>query len=245
MRGFLLALRFLMIIPLGRAGTVDEGDITRSVSYYPVVGMLQGGILVGSALVLGRWFTGGLLSCILVLILVLTNGGFHLDGFMDTVDGVAGGSDKESRLRIMSDPNAGAVGVVFTFFIIALKVLALAAMPAASLITALFLWPILGRWSIVPLALFSDYAREGAGLGRAVTEIGWREFLTATLITLALFFYPLGLWAFPVLVFTGGVAFVVSLFLRTRLGGVTGDVFGFQSEISEVFFLLFFLIITC
>ncbi len=244
MRGFLLALRFLTIIPLGRGGAVVPGDITRSVSYYPLVGVFQGLVLVLFALVLRAWFTGALLSCILVLILVLTNGGFHLDGFMDTVDGLAGGGERDKRLRIMSDPGAGAVGVVFTFFIIALKVLALAAVPAATLTTVLFLLPVVGRWSIVPLAFWSGYAREGGGLGRAVTEIGRQEFLTAALITFFILLYFIGAWAFLVLLLTGGVAFVFALFFKARLGGVTGDVFGFQAEISEVLFLLFFLIIT-
>jgi cobalamin synthase len=37
-------------------------------------------------------------------------------------------------------------------------------------------------------------------------------------------------------------AYLWTLFFRKRLGGVTGDVFGFQSEISEVIFLLLIII---
>lgn len=241
MRQLLLAVRFLTIIPLGRTGEVSAKDITASVSYYPLVGALQGLILVVCGVVLGRWFEGSVLSCILVLILALTNGGFHLDGFMDTVDGIACGGDMERRLEVMSDPAAGAVGVVFTFFIIALKVLALASMPAAFLLTALFLWPVAGRWSVVPLARWSSYARTEGGLGEAVTEIGGREFFIATIITLAILFFWLGLWAFLFLAIIGGLALVFSFFFKARLGGVTGDVFGFQAEVSEALFLLLLL----
>jgi len=243
-RRFLLALRFLTIIPLWKSGEISELDITRSVAYYPLVGVVQGIILVIIGLVLRQWFQGALLACILVLALTLTNGGFHLDGFMDTVDGLAGGGDKENRLRIMSDSNAGAVGVIFTVFIIALKVLALAAMPAVFLTTALFLWPVTGRWSIVPLAALSRYARAEGGLGSAVTKIGAVEFFIATGITLAVLFYWLGLWAFLIAAIIAVFAYMVSLFFKSRLGGVTGDVFGFHSEVSEIIFLLFLLLIT-
>jgi len=240
-RHFFLALRFLTIVPLGRGAEVSEADITGAVSYFPLVGALQGVILVIAFLIFRHWFTGLVLSTILVALLSLTNGGFHLDGFMDTVDGMAGGGDRERRLVIMSDPGAGAVGVVFTIFIIILKIAVLDAMPTDLILAALFLWPIFGRWGTVPLALFSNYARPAGGLGKAVTAIGGREFLIATGITLAISFYWLGIWAFFILALTGFVAYVVSLYFKTRLGGVTGDVFGFQAELSEVLFLLLLL----
>ncbi len=238
---FLLALRFLTIIPFGRSSGVSEGDITGAVSYFPLVGAVQGLILVIAFFIFGHWFGGIVLSTILVALLTLTNGGFHLDGFMDTVDGLAGGGDKENRLRIMSDPNAGAVGVVFTIFIIILKIAALGAMSRGFMAAALFLWPIAGRWSVVPLAFWSDYARPEGGLGKAVTKIGSREFLIATFITLVISFFWLGLWSVLFMAVIGVFAFLVSCFFSIRLGGVTGDVFGFQAEVSEVLFLLMLL----
>jgi adenosylcobinamide-GDP ribazoletransferase len=243
-RRFFLAVRFLTIVPLWRGSEVNEGDITGSVSYFPLVGAVQGIILVSAFFILRHWFSGLVLSTILVALLTLTNGGFHLDGFMDTVDGLAGGGERERRLAIMSDPNAGAVGVVFTFFIIILKIAALDAMPINFYTAALFLWPVFGRWATVPLALSSNYARPEGGLGKAITAIGAREFFIATGITLVISFYWLGPWAFLILVLTGALAYIVSLFFKSRLGGVTGDVFGFQAELSEVLFLLLLLSIT-
>jgi len=240
-KSFFLALRFLTIIPLGRRGEVSESDITRSVSYYPLVGAVQGLILIAAFFIFKEWFGGLVLAALLVAVLTLTNGGFHLDGFMDTVDGIACGGDSERRLRVMSDPNAGAIGVVFTVFIIILKIAALGAMPIGGLAMTLFLWPVFGRWSVVPLALLSRYARPNGGLGKAVTSIGAGEFFVATVITLIISFYWLGLFAFLVMAVIVGLAFFFSRFFKTRLGGVTGDVFGFQAEVSEVLVLLFLL----
>jgi len=244
LRRFFLAVRFLTIVPLWRGGEVSEGDITGSVAYFPLVGVVQGLILVIAFLIFRHWFSGLVLSAMLVALLALTNGGFHLDGFMDTVDGLACGGERERRLSIMADPNAGAVGVVFTFFIIILKIAALDAVPMNFYTAALFLWPIFGRWATVPLALFSNYARPEGGLGKAITAIGAREFFIATGITLIISFYLLGPWAFLILALTGGLALIVSLLFKAKLGGVTGDVFGFQAELSEVLFLLLLLSIT-
>jgi len=240
-RRFFLAVRFLTIVPLWRGGEVSEADITGAVSYFPLVGAVQGLILVIIFFIFRHLFSGLVLTTIMVAALTLTNGGFHLDGFMDTVDGLACGGERERRLSIMSDPNAGAVGVVFTIFIIILKIAALEAVPMNLYAAALFLWPIFGRWAIVPLALFSNYARPEGGLGKAVTAIGAREFFIATGIALAISFYWLGPWAFLIFAVIGALAFIVSLFFKARLGGVTGDVFGFQAELSEVLFLLLLL----
>ncbi len=241
MKSFLLALRLLTILPLGRGRAVSEAEITRAVSYFPLVGALQGLVLLGVYYLLGCVFGGFLLSAILVTVLALLNGGFHLDGFMDTVDGLACGGGVARRLEVMSDPRAGAVGVVFTVLLLIIKVSVLASMPAALMGTVLFLWPIAGRWSIVPLAYWSAYARPGGGLGRAVTEAGVLECSVATGLGLAFVFYFMGPWAVPVFAVMAVEAYLVSLLFRSRLGGVTGDVFGFQAEVSEVFFLLLFL----
>jgi len=243
LKSFFLAIRFLTIIPLRQNGEVSEEDITGAASYFPLVGAVQGIILVIAFVILRHWFNGLVLSTILVALLTSTNGGFHLDGFMDTVDGLAGGGDREKRLAIMSDSNAGAVGVIFTIFIIILKIAALGALPPAFMALALFLWPIIGRWSVLPLALLSDYARPEGGLGKAVTTIGFKEFCIATGIALAIAFFWLGLWIFLFMAIIGALALCVSCFFSSRLGGVTGDVFGFHSEVSEVLFLLLLLTI--
>ena len=48
----------------------------------------------------------------MITALFVITGGLHIDGFMDTVDGLAGGRTKEDVLRIMRDSHVGALGVV-------------------------------------------------------------------------------------------------------------------------------------
>jgi len=103
----------------------------------------------------------------------------------------------------------------------------------------LFLLPVIGKWSMVPMAYWADYARPTGGLGKVFTEhTEIREFLLATIFALSASVILLSWYG---LVYAGIIfiaVYLLTVFFRRKLGGVTGDVFGFQSEVSEVIFLV-------
>ncbi|MFQ5736398.1 MAG: adenosylcobinamide-GDP ribazoletransferase [Thermodesulfobacteriota bacterium] len=247
MKRFILAFQFLTIIPIRTSGAVSSRDLAASMAYFPVVGAFQGGVLYVLLRLLS--LRGGLLpdfvvAGVLLFVLTLTNGGLHLDGFADTVDGMAGGHTPADRLRIMKDSSTGAVGMVFLMLIILLKYLALlgalglsggaAGAPGA----LVFLFPVAARWAVVPLANLAPYARKEGGLGEAFAEGGGRALAVSTAIAFVLAFVAGGLYCVAPLFVLLFAAYVSSRYFRSRLGGVTGDVFGFQSEVSEAIFLL-------
>ena len=92
---------------------------------------------------------------------------------------------------------------------------------------------------MVPMAYWADYARPTGGLGKAFTEhTGIKEFLLATIFALSASVILLS-WkglAYAGIIFIA--VYLFTLFFKRKLGGVTGDIFGFQSEISEVIFLV-------
>jgi adenosylcobinamide-GDP ribazoletransferase len=177
-------------------------------------------------------------SALLIVILAFTNGGLHLDGLADTVDGLAGGSTPEERLRIMRDSSIGALGVVVIVLVLLVKYAALSSVPADLKPGFLLIFPMAGRWAMVPLSYWGVYARDDGGTGQAFTGAGSKILLSATVITAISALFILGFRTLFVLVFIGAVAYAVSVFFKGKLGGVTGDVFGFLSESSEVLFLL-------
>jgi adenosylcobinamide-GDP ribazoletransferase len=242
-KGFLYALQFLTIIPIKIREDVGEKELGRSTAFFPLVGAVQGAILVSANLIFSRFLPQDVASALLLTLLILMNGGFHLDGFADTIDGIAGGDTKEKRLNIMKDSRIGAIGVVAIVLLLLLKFLAINSLATYhsphTTNSILFLFPVMGKWSMVPMAYWADYARPIGGLGRAFTEhTGPGELLTATFFTLAFSAILLG-W--KGLICAGIIliaVFLCTLYFKKRLGGVTGDVFGFQSEISEVIFLV-------
>ena len=243
MKGFLYALQLLTIIPVKIEAAVDERELGRSTVFFPLVGAVQGIILVGANLLFSKFLPHDITSALILVVLILTNGGFHLDGFADTIDGFSGGSTKEERLNIMKDSCIGAIGVVAIALLLLIKFLAINNLSSqfSTLYShyILFLLPVVGKWSMLPMAYWADYARPTGGLGKAFIEYtGIKEFLLATIFALSASVILLS-WhglAYAGIIFIA--VYLLTLFFKRKLGGVTGDVFGFQSEISEVIFLV-------
>lgn len=238
MRGLITAIQFLTIFPV-RGGS---GRLSASMAYFPVVGALQGLVAVVLYYFFKGLLPGGVLAALILAALTITNGGFHLDGFADTVDGLAGGATPEDRLRIMRDHTTGAVGVVFIVLLLLLKYAAVAGLigkgGGAWVAGVLVVFPAAGRWSMVPLSYLSGYARSTGGIGEAFSSASLRTLVVSTAIVALISVVLLGFASLVVLFVTGALAYLLSLFFSSKLGGVTGDVFGFQSELGEVLFLL-------
>jgi adenosylcobinamide-GDP ribazoletransferase len=238
MKRFLLALQFLTIIPVGKAGYPEPGELGRSMAFFPLVGALQGVILVAADYLLLKVFPVSVASGLLLIILFLTNGGLHLDGFVDTVDGLIAGATPEERLRIMRDNQTGAIGVVCVVVLLLLKFLCIEALAPEARGIAVFMFPVAGRWAMTPMASWAGYARKEEGLGKAFTGVDNITLFTATAITALFLVLLFGLWGLFPLGFLALLTYVITGFFNKRLGGVTGDVFGFHSEVAEVFFLI-------
>ncbi len=237
MKRLLLAISFLTIFPVKKVSLAGE-DIAGSMAYFPLVGAMQGLLLVAVDYAFSSILSREISSVLVIVALILSNNGLHMDGFADTVDGIAGGATREERLRIMRDSSVGAVGLAFTVLLLLLKFLALKSLPTEVRREAVFLFPVFGRWAMVNASCLAGYARE-EGIGRAFSGNSPINLLWATVFTagfgLALIkwrFFLIALFAIAIAVY------LLALFFKKRLGGVTGDVFGFINEFSETLFLL-------
>ncbi len=235
---FIAALQFLTLLRLTKTGSaLSPAEFSASMVYFPVVGALQGLVLFIVYTLLGGLFTPGLLGAVLVAVLIITNGGLHLDGFVDSVDGLAGGSTPERRLEIMRDSAVGAIGVVALLILLILKYESLSAV-SISAVGAIFLFPIIGRWTVIPVAYFAGYARDGEGLGRLFSEVKFTTLIYATVVTVVPVFLILGVTGLIAMLGVFIVAVLITAFFKRKIGGVTGDVMGFQGEVGEVLFLI-------
>jgi len=108
---FLLAVTFLTVIPLRRGAQYEHPALGRAMLWFPVVGLLIGGAVCGALLLAAQVLPGMLPEIVAVVFLVGLTGALHLDGLADTFDGIFGGRDRASRLRIMRDTGIGAYGL--------------------------------------------------------------------------------------------------------------------------------------
>ncbi|NJN21573.1 MAG: hypothetical protein HC812_10830 [Leptolyngbya sp. RL_3_1] len=103
------AVVFYTCLPLPHHWPFDFRGIAR---YAPWVGLLLGLLLGGGDWVLrGLGLPIGTRSALIVAAWVGLTGGLHLDGAMDTADGLAV-MDPEQRLGVMADSRSGAFGVM-------------------------------------------------------------------------------------------------------------------------------------
>ncbi len=231
--GLFTVWRFLTVVPLPLARVAGAKEVGESLAYFPLIGLVLGLGLAGLDWGLGLVLPASVVNAMLVVALVVVTGALHMDGLMDTCDGLGGNRTRQERLHAMRDSHVGAFGVVGAICIILIKYASLGGLPDSARIAALVLMPTLGRWTVV-LALFTFPYVRPSGLGMVFKE---QATLLRTLVATAVclgaalaFFGPGG----PALmVGVGLLALGLAGFLRRLLGGLSGDTYGAIAEVSE------------
>ena len=102
-----VAFQFLTIVPPLLRRPLAPDELGRSVTFFPLVGLLIGLLLFGLHRVLSPIFPDLLAAAILLGVWTLCSGALHFDGLLDAVDGLLGGRDAEDRMRILRDAQVG------------------------------------------------------------------------------------------------------------------------------------------
>ena len=234
MQAFWIALQFLSSLPVRLAGMPAPEQMGRSLLFYPLVGLLFGGLLLGLSVLLAG-SPPMLQAALLLSAWVWLSGALHLDGLADSADAWLGGfGDRERTLTIMKDPRSGPIAVVTLVLVLLLKFCALLALLQSGQTLGLLLAPVLGRAAMLGLFLGTPYVRAG-GLGQALAQHLPRGAAKAVLALTVLGCLALAGWSGLLAV---GVALVVFALLRQvmlkRLGGTTGDTAGALLELLEL-----------
>lgn len=234
MHPFLIAIQFLTRLPVKSKGEWQEKQFAESVLYYPLIGVIIGGILCSVAYVSAQVEPMLLAGGLLVLWIVFT-GGLHLDGLADSADAWAGGyGDKQRSLDIMKDPAAGPIAVVVLVLLLLVKFISLAVLLKNQQIMLLVIPPVLGRLSIIILFLTTPYVRTN-GLGSAIAEYLHRKsaYTVIACILIAGFVLFSVVQFIVVLLSCAVVLYFLRRIMMRRLQGMTGDTLGGSLEIVE------------
>ena len=235
---FLLAVQFLTRFPVTLPDLFTEARFIASTRYYPLVGLLVGAV-AGVAFWLSHLVFPVMLAVVLATVAsLLATGAFHEDGFADACDGLGGGATREQTLEIMRDSRLGTYGAAGLGLMLAAKVLALAAAPAALIPWLLAAAHAASRASAVLAAAGGGYVRD-AGTAKPVAAGVAPGSLALALFTG--FAAVGGLWfvTSPSVMLAGlaglaaGHLAMRGLYER-RLGGYTGDCLGAVQQTSEL-----------
>lgn len=217
----------------------SAGDSGRASVWYPFVGLVIGALTwltwKGS-----MFFFPPLVAGVITLVVwVALTGGLHLDGLADCCDGLLASASVERRLEIMKDPHMGAFGVIGLILVLLLKAAVLTSLtPVTSF--GILLAASLARWCILSAGLLPLARPSGSGMGADFASGFRRSFMIWGALI------PLGIaWALgtravlPVIAGVCAMALIL-FFAKSRIGGLTGDVFGMVVEIVETVVLLAF-----
>ncbi len=228
------ALKFLTIIPLPWRREVSAEELGCSVGYFPVVGIIIGLILAGLDWVLGLILPSAVVNVLLVVSMVVLSGALHLDGFIDTCDGIAGHKTVEARWQVMHDSRAGSFGIVGICLLLLVKYVSLNNVPEPLLMMTLIVMPVVSRWAMVYAIFAYPYARP-SGLGKVFKQsANWPRLLMATLIALAVAVGLARLAGLVIMVSIWVIVVLMAAYLKRKFSGLTGDNYGAINEVAEV-----------
>jgi adenosylcobinamide-GDP ribazoletransferase len=230
------ALQFLTIFPAIVRRRFTSEEMGRAVGFFPLIGALLGGVLIGLEWAMTQIVSDQVSVALVLVAWVYATGALHLDGFLDTCDGLFGGHTPADRLHIMRDERIGAFAMAGGALLFLVKYAALSTSPDR--LASLLLAPLLARWAMSAAIVLFAYARP-KGLGRAIKDhAGGQQLLVSSVIALViawLFERWLGLAAIALVALTTWAA---ARFTLKRLPGLTGDIYGAICEWSEAIVLV-------
>jgi len=240
---FWIAWEFLTIFPSPSRREYDTEDFGKSISFFPVVGLFLGLVLFGLDRLLDLFLPSILINVLLVVALIILTGALHLDGFIDTCDGLSVKSATSDKLKVMGDSRVGGFGAVGGTCLVLAKFAALMALPEGLRASALLLMPVLSRWGMVYAISAFPSAKE-VGMGWAIKQkANWKGVVIATLISLLMVLVLLKWWGAALLAVLFVTLLVFSKYLCSRFGGLTGDNYGAINEFAEVVVLILVFIV--
>lgn len=230
MRGFIIALQFLTRLPMPRL-VVDDAAFTRSMRWFPAVGLVIGAAVVGAAWA-GALVDHRLGALAALIVWVGVTGALHLDGLADLADASgAAHKDRERLLAVLADPHVGSFGVVAIVLQLLGKLVLLDMLVDARAFGALVLVPFAARigslvwtWWLVPL--HQGLASRFRAAIRSVDLAVWAAALAAAA------------WFTPALLITPLLVLWWGWHVRRTIGGISGDGHGAGIELIETGLLL-------
>jgi len=235
MNSFFIAVQLLTIIPITHTFTATDKQLGYSSLFYPIIGLLLGGLLATSASLLSTLPIQ--ISAALILILwVLLTGGLHLDGLADCADAWVGGlGNKKRSLEIMKDPASGPIAVAILVLLLLLKWSIICTILQQQSFYIILLTPMLGRLAILLLMQSTPYISSTGMAEKLIRNLPFKAIKIVSLFCLLTAIYYLGFLAIS---FMFLILLAIAYQAKKRLGGVTGDVYGAAVELVEVSVLL-------
>ncbi|MCP9490746.1 MAG: adenosylcobinamide-GDP ribazoletransferase [Solirubrobacteraceae bacterium MAG38_C4-C5] len=227
------ALGFLTRIPVGDTAPLDAARLSRAAAWFPVVGLLAGGVLGGTRLLTELALPPEAATVLALAAAIALTGALHEDGLADAADGLGAHVPRERKLEILRDSRIGTFGAAALILVLLLSWTLLAPLTGEEVLRAALCAHVLSRWSILPQSLLSPARADGSSGTLVRANPAGLAAGSALAIAVALLAGGPGPGALALAV-AGAVTLVAGGLMTRALGGVTGDSFGAVSKLVEV-----------
>lgn len=237
LRNLFMALSMYTKLPMPRVEWKEE-NMKYMLLFFPIAGVLVGTIVVGAWFLFDYLRIGMIFkSILLTMIPLLFTGGIHMDGFMDTLDGLGSYGEKEKKLEIMKDPNTGAFAVI-GYGIYLLMMFGLFTEMTETTIVMVGISYVYSRiLSGLSVAMFP--CSKNSGLVYLFATSARKKKVKIGLIIQGVLLEVIMLWFFfsqaLVLITGASIVFIYYWWMsKKNFGGITGDIAGFFLQLCEL-----------
>ncbi|SFE18422.1 cobalamin-5'-phosphate synthase [Paenibacillus algorifonticola] len=252
------AIQFLTRIPVPLTVPFEPQVLSRSAAYFSIAGGIIGGIVMLGFAAVQSWLPAGPGAVLLLALWLALSGALHMDGWMDTADGVLSHRSRERMLEIMKDSRVGAMGVIAAVLLLLFKFTVLYELlsrtESAYVLPLLVIIPAWSRWWMAAAIVLWPSARQGEGIGALFQAVSLRHVWSGFVLTFLLacgtglaFGLPISTSAFTAAgaaAVTMATGTIMSFWLVRKLGGLTGDTYGALNEGIEAILLFALLLLT-
>lgn len=236
-KSFFIALSLYSKIPVPQFAWKEE-DMQYALCFFPWVGAV-----IGLCMAAWHWCCGMLQLgdiCYVAVgtaIPILISGGFHVDGFMDTMDALHSYQSRERKLEILKDSHIGAFSVICLVLYYLLYAGALSEVDCRESIWILGAGFVLAR-ALSGLSVVTFQSAKKEGMLYQFADSANRKIVIASLVVqmilcVAFMLYQ-SLWQGILVCVAAGGTF---LYYRWRsykeFGGITGDTAGYFVTLCE------------
>jgi len=234
----------------------DMDDMDKKFWMVPLVGSLYGLIAAVMMAVLTQYIDPLVASVLTFFVVFTFNRFLHIDGTIDTGDGLVVAGTREDHLRALKDPRIGAGGMAFALMIILMNIAMTASVPILMVAVVIFGAEVLAKVGMVSAAAAGKAGDGMAGNSvRNTTDISLLFSIilgTALIAAFAALIWALGEYtslavALPEnyiilllvsILISVIVGIIMSMIAKRNFGMVNGDVLGATNEITRAVVLL-------
>jgi adenosylcobinamide-GDP ribazoletransferase len=213
-------------------------DLAASTKWFPMVGLLVGGIAAAIVALFGGVFgySGLLVAFVGIAVAPIVTGGFHEDAFADVCDAF-GAMNPTRRREIMRDSVIGSFGAAGLVLLLVGKFAALSTQSWQVIIPLVVCAHVVSRWTSVLVIRITTYVEDPDSLAKpyAGTVTNARLLFASIMPTTPALLFVFGLGTGAAI----GMGLVVlcalsAWFFRRWVGGITGDCLGAVNQLAEL-----------